>query len=313
MPHKILITTSSFQFDTNPAIDSLREAGFEIVLNPFGRRLSADEAAELFASHDPRGMIAGVEPLSGDVLKRARNLKVISRCGVGLDSVDLSAASAQEIDVTVTPGGPTAAVSELTLALMLDCCRRVSEADRNVRNGAWGAAMGRLLASQTVGLIGFGRIGRAVAERCLAFEATVIAHDMQIDEGAAYPVEMVGMDELLGRSDIVSLHVPKTPETENLLNSERIAAMKPDSILINAARGGLLDEEALCAALKSGALAAAGIDCFSDEPYSGPLIECETAVLTAHMGSYAREARSMMEREAADNLLNGLREKGIVS
>ena len=300
MSKTVLITTSSFQTEGNEFLQRIREAGYEIVLNPFGRRLTEAEIGDLLSEHDPDGMIAGVEPLTAAVMDRAPALGVISRCGVGVDSVDLEAAEARRIAVTITPDGPTAAVSELTLALMLAACRRVAESDRQVRSGEWGALMGRLLAKQTVGVVGYGRIGRAVGRLVSAFGASVIASDPYASEQAA--VRMLSVEDLLREADIVSLHVPLIDETRNLLDADRIAGMKPGSILINAARGGMVDEAALKEALDSGHLAAAALDCFADEPYSGPLSECPTAILTSHMGSYAREARAMMELEAARNL-----------
>ncbi len=307
MTKNILITTSSFQVDDNEALRQLKADGYDIVLNPYGRRLTEDEITDLLASHDPIGMIAGVEPLSAKAISASPALRVISRCGVGTDSVDLEAAKARDISVTITPGGPTVAVSELTLGLMLAACRRVGEADANIRRGEWGALMGRLLSCQTVGLIGFGRIGQAVARLCQAFGATVIASDPYAGAASMDSVELMEIDALLARADIISLHVPMSDENKHMINRARIEAMKPGSILINAARGGLIDEAALKDALESEHLAFAALDCFEDEPYQGPLSQCANVLLTCHMGSYAREARVLMEQEAAQNLLDGLR------
>ncbi len=301
MSARILITTSSFQLEGCQPLEALMAEGYEIILNPFGRRLTEQDIAGLMDEHKPVGMIAGVEPLTRSVLQKSANLKVISRCGVGLDSLDLVAADEQGITVTITPGGPTSSVSELTLGLMLAACRRVVEADLNIRNDRWGSLMGRLLAAQTIGLIGAGRIGLAVARLCKAFGCEVIAYDPHatITDGV---VEMVCLEVLLERSDVISLHVPLIDETRQILNRERIFSMKQGAILINAARGGLVDETALKEALDSGHLAAAALDCFEQEPYQGELLECPTAILTCHMGSYAKEARAMMEHEAAENL-----------
>lgn len=304
MSEKILITTSSFQVDDNQHLRRLVDAGYEVVLNPFGRRLSEAEIADLMTEIGPVGMIAGVEPLTAAVIDRARSLKIISRCGVGVDSVDVDAARARNVVVTITPDGPTAAVSELTLAMMLAACRRIAEADRRIRDGEWGGLMGRLLSRQTVGLVGYGRIGRAVGRLVSGVGASVVASDPHAAEPCDVP--LLKLDDLMGQADIVSLHVPLSPETQRLISADRIAMMKPGSILINAARGGLVDEAALKVALDDGHLSAAALDCFEDEPYAGPLRECSTALLTAHMGSYAREARAMMELEAAKNLATNL-------
>lgn len=311
MTKNILITTSSFQVDENECASRLQAHGFNLILNPYKRRLSEQEIGELIKEHQPVGMIAGVEPLTAGVIGAANNLKVISRCGVGTDSVNLETAQQHGIPVTITPGGPTAAVSELTLSMMLAACRRVVESDREIRAGEWGALMGRLLARQTVGLIGFGRIGQAVAQLCEAFGAKVIAADPVA--ASTSTVEIVDLNDLVSQSDIVSLHVPLMEETRGVMSADRLSSMKPGSILINAARGGLVDENALFDVLMSGHLAAAALDCFEDEPYQGPLTQCTTAILTAHMGSYAREARALMEHEAAMNLVEQLSELGLMN
>lgn len=308
---KILITTSSFDSDAVDSIQRLRAAGIEIVMNPHGRRLSESDVAALM---DERvvGMVAGVEPLTRSVLARAKNLRVLSRCGIGLDSVDLDAAREFGIKVCNTPEAPSLPVAELTLAMMLNVLRRISEADREIRLGNWKPLMGGLLHGRTVGLIGCGRIGRRVSQLARAFGAHVMACDSArpaLDSG----VVACDLDRLLAAADIVSLHIPYTDSNRHLLNAARLAAMKPGAILINVSRGGLVDEAALLAALEAGHLAGAALDAFEQEPYKGPLAAMPQVLLTAHMGSYAKEARVRMELEAGDNLLRGLAECGVVS
>lgn len=308
---RILITTSSFDTDHNESLRHLRELGCQIMANPHGRRLTESEAAKLLAN-DIVGVIAGVEPLTRAVLAKAHALKVISRCGIGLDSVDLDAAANRGIKVYNTPGAPVSAVAELTLALMLGLLRHIRQADRGLRQGDWTQLMGNLLAFQIVGIIGFGRIGRRVAELVHAFGGRILIHDKLTAHVPAY-CEAVGLDALLMRSDIVTLHVPFLPELRHMIGQPQLALMKPSASLINTARGGLVDEAALLNSLQKGGLAGAALDTYEQEPYHGPLTALPQVLLTAHMGSYARESRVQMELEAARNLLLGLTLVGVVA
>lgn len=294
----------------NPALQRLAALGFEIAINPHGRRLSESEAQTLLGD-GVVAMIAGVEPLTRNVLSSAKNLKVISRCGTGMDSVDAAAAAELGILLKNTPDAPARAVAELTLGMMLGVLRRLSEADRGIRARQWTPLMGLLLSEQTVGLIGFGRVGRRVARLVRAFGARVIAFDTQAVP-AEDGVEFKTMDEVIRSADVLSLHVAYQPDLHHLLNDACFATMKKGAIVINAARGGLIDEAALIQSLQSAHLAGAALDCFEKEPYDGPLTTMPQVVLSAHMGSYAKEARALMEREAADNLLSGMSAKGLV-
>ena len=306
---KVLITTSSFSLGNFAQAKSLHDAGISIEVNPHGRRLSEDEVAELVAT-DVIAILAGLEPLTDRVLSNAKSLRVIARCGTGLDSVDLQAASRLGIDVFNTPDAPTQAVAELTIAHMLNSLRHISTTDSNMRSGKWTPTMGSLLATKTVGLIGVGRIGSAVAKLAQAFGARVIGFDPVVSSHNS--VELLSLDEVLDQSDIVSLHVPINDQTHHILNASAISRMKPGSIVVNVSRGGLIDESALHDALKSQHLSGAALDCFEDEPYSGPLLQIPGVHVTAHMGSYARETRDLMEVEASTNLVNGLRKRGLI-
>jgi D-3-phosphoglycerate dehydrogenase len=306
---KVLITTSSFSLGNFAQAKSLHDAGISLEMNPHGRRLSEDEVAELVAT-DVIAILAGLEPLTDRVLSNAKSLRVIARCGTGLDSVDLQAASRLGIDVFNTPDAPTQAVAELTIAHMLNSLRHISTTDSNMRSGKWTPTMGSLLATKTVGLIGVGRIGSAVAKLAQAFGARVIGFDPVLSSHNS--VELLSLDEVLNQSDIVSLHVPINDQTHHILNANTISRMKPGSIVVNVSRGGLIDESALHDALKSQHLSGAALDCFEDEPYSGPLLQIPGVHVTAHMGSYARETRDLMEVEASTNLVNGLRKRGLI-
>lgn len=308
---KLVITTSSFDIDNNPHIQHLLQKGIQVVSNPHKRRLTEDEAIVLL-DDEIVGMIAGVEPLTERVLQSAKSLKVISRCGTGMDSVDLVAAKQQGIAVLNTPEAPAQAVAELTMGLMLAALRKVCQTDRSVRKGEWPRTQGHLLAAQTVGIIGLGHIGRRVASLCHAFEANVIAHDPYVDQ-APTGVTLMTLEQLLATADIISLHIPYGPDLHHLLDAQAFTNMKTGAIVINAARGGLIDEQALKDALNTNKLSAAALDAFEQEPYHGPLLECDNIVLSSHVGSLAKEARQNMEIEAAENLLQGLIKTGLIN
>lgn len=307
---EIVISTSSFDLDDNPAIGKLQAAGLRIRTNPFHRRLTEAEIGDLLTD-DVVGLLAGVEPLTARVIANAGNLRVISRCGVGLDNVDQDQARERSIRVFSTPDAPVDSVAEMTLGLMLATLRRIAEADRQVRAGGWPRLKGHLLKAQTVGILGLGRIGRRVAGLCRGFGARVIACDPIVDN---YPAGVVRVDlaELLAQANIVSLHLPYNDTTRYLIGAQQLAAMQPGSLLINTARGGLVDEAALLEALQAGRLAGAGLDVFESEPYSGALTQLPQVILTPHLASSALESRREMELEAAGNLYLGLRNAGVI-
>lgn len=308
--NKLVISTSSFDIDNNPPIQHLRQKGMQIISNPHKRKLTEDEIIGLL-SEDVVGLIAGIEPLTERVFQSAKNLKVVSRCGTGMDTVDRVAAQKQGIAVFNTPEAPAQAVAELTLGLMLAALRQICATDQSVRNGEWPRTQGRLLAAQTVGIIGLGHIGRRVARLCQAFEANVIAHDPHVNQ-APDGVSLTSFELLLASADIISLHLPYSSELHHLLDARAFTAMKPGAVVINAARGGLIDEQALGAALDSGKLGAAALDVYEQEPYQGLLLKCNHLVMTSHVGSLARESRQRMEIEAAENLLQGLIKTGLI-
>src|SRR5687768_1298245 len=300
----VLISTSSFARHSREPLDLLEAWGAQYRLNAQGRKLTAAEIASLLEDVD--GLVAGTEPLTRDVLLRAPRLKVISRCGTGLDNVDLAAAEELGIQVRNTPYAHVDAVAELTLAAILSTLRRLPEADRSIRAGAWEKPMGRLLRGKTVGLVGLGRVGRRLIELLAPFHVTVLATDPHEDRKFADEsgVEYVTLDELLDRSDIVSLHLPYSAQAHHLFDVNRLGRMKAGAIFVNCARGGLVDENALCAALREGRLGGAHMDTFESEPYEGPLTDLHGVTLSSHIGSYAVEGRVQMEREAVLNLLD---------
>ncbi|HTJ45665.1 MAG TPA: phosphoglycerate dehydrogenase [Kofleriaceae bacterium] len=294
-------STSSFGKESREPLERLARAGYEIRANPHGRTLSTDEAK--LHLDGVVGLVAGTEKLTGELLRACPTLKVISRVGVGMDGVDQAAAKELGIAVCNTPEAHVDAVAELTLGGLLAALRSIPQSDASIRAGAFEKPMGRLLREKTVGLVGYGRVARSLAQLVRAFDCDVLAHDLQKSDDS---VRYVGLDELLAQSDIVSLHLPYSKSAHHLIGAAQLAAMKPDAILVNTARGGLVDEAALVAHLEKHKKAAAYLDCFEKEPYTGPLASLKNVVLSAHIGSYAREARVRMEAEAVDNLLKAL-------
>jgi D-3-phosphoglycerate dehydrogenase len=246
------------------------------------------------------GIIAGTEPITAKVMSNS-SLKVISRVGVGLENVDLEAAKELGIKVFNTPEGVTEAVTELTVGLILNSLRRLNLCDRRIREGKWEKKMGNLFRGKLLGIIGFGRIGQKVAEISRCFDAKVIFHDIANIESSF--ARQVSLDYLLENSDIISIHVSGKDE---VLSREKLSKTKNGVILINTSRGEAVDENKLYEMLKVGKIAYAGIDVFKSEPYKGRLAELDNVILTPHIGSYALEARILMELSAVKNLIEGI-------
>jgi D-3-phosphoglycerate dehydrogenase len=301
---RALITTVPFGEVDPASLGLLDEAGIEYVINPIGRRLTEAELVSLIPGFEV--LIAGTEPITERVLEAALQLRLISRVGVGLDSVDLLAARARGIAVAYTPEGPADAVAELTIGMSLSLLRGVHLANTAIRQGIWKRIQGRRLAQVTVGVIGVGRIGRRVIRLLSAFGSRILANDLAavtLDE----TVRWVDKRTLCREADLVTVHVPLTRLTRNLLGAEELAMMQPGAFLINTCRGGVVNEVALAAALRSGQLAGAAVDTFTHEPYHGELVNVDTCLITPHMGSMSVDCRQRMEHGAARNVVAFLR------
>lgn len=257
-------------------------------------------------------LIAGTEKLSADTLSNCSNLKLISRVGIGLDSVDLSAAKKLGISVAYTPDGPTGAVVELTIGLMLDQMRRISNTDAELRRGLWHRTMGSRLHNTTFGIIGAGRIGSGVINLLIKMGAKRVVYydiDKQIGLESNPVVSRVDLESLLNDSDIVSLHLPLSTNTRHFISTYELSKMKQNASIINTSRGGIVDEEALRDALNNKRIKSAAIDVFQNEPYYGPLTLCRNCTLTAHMGSMSFDCRAKMEIEATENVIKFIKGK----
>lgn len=298
---KIAVTTTSFAKDDTTPIDILRKGGFQTILNKSGRKLSREETLALCTGC--AGIVAGTESYDKGLLVKLTGLRAISRCGVGMENIDLAAARELGIEVVNTPSGPTLAVAKLTVGLMLNLLRRVSEMDKDIRSGRWSKKMGNLLSGKRVGIIGFGRIGQKVAELLRPFGCVINYIDITgKDKIAGFRQLLLG--QLLKDSDIISVHISSA---EELIGAQELKQIKRGALLINISRGGVVNEDAIFRALKDGYLGGAALDVFCLEPYNGPLKELENIILTPHIGSYASEARVGMEIEAVKNLLERLK------
>jgi len=305
---KVLITTVPFANKNRLPLELLEHAGIEYLINPLNKKLKEDELLELVADFDV--IIAGTEQITSKVMERASNLKMISRVGIGLDGVDLSAAEQRGIKVSFTPDAPAPAVAELTVGLMLSLLRSTHVANAELHRGEWVRHFGRRIPEITIGIIGVGRIGQRVLRRLSSFGTPrILVNDLNPDDGLIPQTKLVWTDkeEIYKQADVISLHLPLTKHTKNMIRAEHIALMKPDSILINTARGGIINELDLANALKAGHLHGAAIDVFESEPYTGPLADIERCILTSHMGSMTVDCRTRMEIESTEEAVRFLR------
>ena len=298
---KVLIAPSSFaELDPEP-VNKLVEHGFEVVNNPFHRKLTTSELKDLLPG--VTGLIAGLETIDREVMTGS-SLRVISRCGVEMSNVDIKAAGELGIIVRNTPDAPTIAVAELTIGAMIGLLRMIPAMDHELHSKRWTKKIGVQLSGKTVAIIGFGRIGRYVGQLLKPFNVKLLAVDNAL-QGVVEKTPVVSLEEALTRADIVTLHLSGTSQ---VLGRRELSMMKEGVFILNAARGGVIDEDALLEAIKGGKVAGAWIDAFSREPYSGPLADFPQVILTPHVGSYARECRQRMEMEAVDNLISAWEE-----
>lgn len=296
---KVLITTSSFGKADPAPLDFLKRY-CEVKLNPYGRKLTTEEFIDLSA--DMHGVIAGVERITAKALEMRKNLKVISRCGVGMDSLDTEACDRLGIKYFNTPNAPVHSVAELTVAVMLNLLKKITIMDTKLKQGSWDKETGYMLEGKKIGIIGFGRIGQRVAQLLSVFGTEIAYSDIQ-KVSNQYPY--MKKDALLAWADVVTVHASSC-NGKYLIGQQELQQMKPTAFLVNTSRGSFLDEDALYAALQEKKIAGAALDVFSEEPYKGKLCELEQVILTPHIASSAKEGRAVMEMEAAKNVLKGL-------
>jgi phosphoglycerate dehydrogenase-like enzyme len=299
----ILVTWPDFDVEDAETGGRLTAAGHDVRLAPkLGRRSPADLARLL---DGVSAAIVSTDPFDAAVLGRARGLRVIARVGVGTDSIDVDAATRHGVAVCITPGANAATTADHTIALMLAALRRIPEHDRAVRAGGWPRGQDATpweLSGATIGLVGYGTIGRLVARRLDGFAVRILASDPAASADGG--VRIVELDELLRTSQVVSLHAPLTPATAGLMDRRRIGLMRPDAVLVNTARGGLIDESALIDALEGHRIRAAGLDVFADEPPAlARMRRLPNLILTPHMGGVSERSVAEMTRQATAAVL----------
>jgi D-3-phosphoglycerate dehydrogenase / 2-oxoglutarate reductase len=298
---KVAISVSSFgEAETKP-LQIIEQAGLEIVPNPFKRRLTEDEIVDFLPG--VHGLIAGLEPLNAKVLESALHLKALARVGIGMDNVDFGAANRLGIKVSNTPDGPTAAVAESVVTCLLSLLRHLPKVNDEMHQGIWKKRLGLSIKDLTITIVGYGRIGREVAKLLSLFGANIQIVDPFLPKDFESPYNCLNLEEALASSDVLSLH---SSGSDEIIGSEEFSRLKKGSYLLNAARGSLIDENALVSAIDSGIIAGAWIDTFRNEPYRGPLKNYPQVILTPHLATYTRQCRLSMELEAAQNLIRDL-------
>lgn len=296
---KVLITSRSFGEISREPYEILEKAGIRAV------KLEGSYDREKFAKElsDSDALIIGAHKLEEEAVRNAPKLKIVCKHGAGLDNIDLDMAKRYGITVTNVPGTNSNAVADLAFGLMLSVARGITGAACAVKNGNWGKYIGTDVCGKRLGLVGFGAIARNVARRARGFRMEVWAYDPYVTElpEEFADVKLKSFEELLPACDFLSFHVPLTDATRGLLSAEGFAKMKPGSIVINTSRGGVVDEEALLAALQSGRIAGAGLDVLSVESADTPLAALDNVVITPHIGMYSKEAISAVSLICAEN------------
>ena len=307
--YRVLVTPTSFGKNEPSLCTELEDSVGEVVYNTTGRPLDADQLIKIIPGFD--GYIAGLDDITHDAIIVADRLKVIARYGVGIDKVDLDAAREKGIIVTNTPNANASSVAELTVGLIIALIRQIPVANAAIRTGEWPRLHGISLEGKTVGIFGFGAIGQRVARRLTSFGCQLITFDPYINKEVAdeLEVEIVTKDEIVRRSDILSLHCPAVDETRGMVNTDFLAQMKPGSYLINTARGDILNETALYESIQKRHLSGAALDVFSQQPPNpeNPLLNLHQVILTPHMGAHTDSATYNMGWGALQNCLAVLR------
>lgn len=301
---KALITTVPFAEKNKLPLELLKSSGIEYLINPLNKKLTEKELIKLIPDFDV--VIAGTEPITKNVINNAPNLKMISRVGIGLDSVDLVSAKKNGIRVSYTPDAPAPAVAELTMGLIFSLLRSIHLSNSQLHEGHWNRIFGKRLSEVTIGIIGVGRIGSRVIRRTKPFGTPrFLVNDIDPSKRSNldFKLEWVSKEEIYKEADIICIHLPLTKLTKNLITEKQLLEMKKDASIINVSRGGIVNEDDLYKVLKSGHLGGAAIDVFEEEPYKGKLIEIDRCILTAHMGSMSFDCRSSMEIEATEEVI----------
>lgn len=302
----VLVTGRNFGAISPRDYDPFLSRGYNILENPFaGKMPSEEQLCGIIGEAD--AILIGNDRMTEKVFAHAKRLKVIAKFGIGVDNVDLVAATAHGVAVTNVPGTTANSVADLTIGLILCISKLIVYTNRRVMSGMWPVDRGHDIHGKSLGIVGFGRIGQGVAKRARGFDMRVLAYDPYFndDAAAALGVKKATLDELTQQCDYITLHIPKTSQTENLFDAKRIAAMKSDAYLVNASRGGIVNEDALYDALQSGHLAGAAADVLAAEPPTERprLFDCENFVITSHSGGNSVESIALTAKIAAENII----------
>lgn len=304
---KVMVFPAVFSKFSDVGDRLLAEAGLDVTkYNKPG--MTEDEVIEKLQGYD--GVILGLEPMSAKVLNACRQLKVVARFGVGMDNVDQEAAKRNGVKAFNTPAANASAVADFTFGLILSLARSVCTANRDLKAGEWKKYTGFPVYGTTIGIIGLGAIGKEVAKRAKGFGMQILAYDIFWDAGFAdeYDVEKVSLEDLYRRSDFITLHTALTDQTRNMIQREQFAMMKKTAFVLNCARGGLIDEGDLFEAVKSGEIAGAGLDAFSQEPpKDSPLMALDNVIVAPHIAGSSIDAINTMARISAQKLIEGLK------
>jgi D-3-phosphoglycerate dehydrogenase len=306
--HRVLVTARIFGHLSDRAYDTFRDRGIEIAANPYkGKGLSEDELTELMGG--VHGLLTGVDQVTAKVIQTADQLKVISKFGAGVDNIDIDAATKNGVIVTNAPGMNSDSVADMAFSLILAISRRIPFVYDLVKKGDWPLLMGTEIWNKTLGIIGLGNIGKRVATRAKGFNMKILANDIVPDEIFVKEnnIELTDLNQLIQKSDVISIHTPLTNKTKNLIDLPQLEMMKSSAFLVNTARGGIVDEDALYDALKSGKIAGAAFDVLMDEPpRDRKLFQLDNFIATPHMAAFTTEAINNMERLSARNIIDVL-------
>lgn len=300
----ILIATYPFGLCGDLPVKLLEETSCNIKYNSLGRRLKGDEVKEMLK--EVSAVIAGTEPYNRDTIQHANKLEVISRVGVGLDSIDFSACKEKNVKIAYTPEAPSDSVADLTVAQIFNLLRGIHISDKSVKDGRWKRILGDSIKQIKIGILGVGRIGSRVINRLKPFGANMLAHD--INPNNMEGVKWVDKDTLFKESDLISIHIPLNDRNYHFVGLNELSMMKEGSYLINTSRGSVLNEKDLESCVLNNHLAGVALDVFEKEPYEGVLKELDNVILTAHIGASDRRSRYLMELGAVENcikILNG--------
>lgn len=307
MSCKILITPRSFGQNSSKPWKLLEEKGYEYITNPYGRIMSEEEM--MACIEDVDGIILGVDPCSRKVLEKAKSLKCISRYGVGLDNIDMEYAKQNSIVVHRTMGANSNAVADYAFGLMLDVTRKITCIDRECRNGNWKKIKTSEMWNKTIGILGLGAIGKGVAKRSSGFNMNILAYDVYKDEAYAKEnnIQYADLETIFKNSDFISLHLPLTEETKDLISYKEFEMMKETAVLVNTARGGVVNEDALYDALLNNKILGAGIDVFEQEPpLNNEFVKLNNIVIGSHCAASTSEAIDNMSIMSTNNLISAL-------